>query len=204
MSRLRGMVALTAALTLPACERETREFRSATAEELALQLPSQTPYRVGIPPADSDRDARIALNDEEEQHYERNAHALSEGKWLFVRFNCHGCHGGGGGGDMGPPLTDAEWRYGHRPGQVLSSIIQGRPNGMPAFSSKVTRKQAWELAAYVRSMSGLGPDDSKSGREEHMKGAPPANSIDNGAPREIGPPVIPRIRVPDGSERTVP
>jgi cytochrome c oxidase cbb3-type subunit 3 len=204
MSGLRRMVVLMAAVTLPACEREAREFRSSTGEELALQLPPQTSYRIATPPDPLDRDASTTLMDEEESHYERNAPSLSEGKWLFVRFNCHGCHASGGGGDMGPPLIDAQWRYGDRPRHVLASILQGRPNGMPAFASRITRKQAWELVAYVRSMSGLGPGDSTPGRDDHMKMAPPANTIKNAPPKEVGPPPIPKVKSAGEVARSAP
>jgi cytochrome c oxidase cbb3-type subunit 3 len=193
----RLVAAALVAVGLQSCEREAREFRSSTGEEVALKMPAQTQYRVGMPPDHPDRDADAALPEQEESHYEQNAMSLSEGKWLFVRFNCHGCHGSGGGGDMGPPLIDAEWRYGHRPGQVLQSILQGRPNGMPSFASKVTTKQAWELAAYVRSMSGLAPGGAAPGRDEHMRLSPPSTTIKNEPPRDVGPPEIPKLRPAD-------
>lgn len=197
MSRSLFFAAVLAAIALTSCEREAREFRSSTSDETLWRLPAHTPYRVAIPPGQPNDDANATISEDEESHYEQNAQSLSEGKWLFVRFNCHGCHASGGGGDMGPPLIDAQWRYGDRPKQVLSSILQGRPNGMPAFGSRLTRKQAWELVAYVRSMSGLGPLDSTTGREDHMKKAPPPSTIENDPPKEAGPPPIPTIKRPD-------
>jgi cytochrome c oxidase cbb3-type subunit 3 len=113
--------------------------------------------------------------------YEQNAYALSEGKRLFAAYNCNGCHANGGGG-MGPPLIDREWWYGYRPEQVYATIIQGRPNGMPAFGGKIPDHQVWQLAAYVRSMSGLVPSDAAPGRNDDLQSKPPEHSIDTGGP----------------------
>ena len=81
---------------------------------------------------------------------------MSEGQRLYTWFNCVGCHAHGGGG-MGPALMDDEWIYGSDPAQIFSTIIEGRPNGMPTFGGKVNAQEAWQLVAYVRSMSGRAP-----------------------------------------------
>jgi cytochrome c oxidase cbb3-type subunit 3 len=99
---------------------------------------------------------------------ERQAYAVSEGKALFTRFNCVGCHSRGGGG-MGPPLMDAAWTYGSEPASVYATIVQGRPNGMPAFGSRLSTGQVWQLTAYVRSMSGLLAKDVAPGRDDGMQ-----------------------------------
>ena len=99
--------------------------------------------------------------------YEQNAVALSEGKRLFAWFNCVGCHANGGGG-MGPPLMDDKWIYGSNPDQIVATIIEGRPNGMPSFGGKIPDFQVWQLAAYVRSMSGQVPPDAAPSRDDHM------------------------------------
>jgi len=84
--------------------------------------------------------------------YYDNAQAVQDGKRLFAAFNCNGCHSSGGGG-MGPSLMDDEWIYGDRLEQIHQSIVQGRPNGMPAWGGKIPDAQIWELATYVRSLS---------------------------------------------------
>ncbi len=84
--------------------------------------------------------------------YYENAEAVQTGKRLFDAYNCNGCHSSGGGG-MGPSLMDDEWIYGSRLEQIHQSIAQGRPNGMPAWGSKIPDPQIWQLAAYVRSLS---------------------------------------------------
>ena len=88
---------------------------------------------------------------------------------------------------MGPPLMDDRWIYGHSPEQIFATIIEGRPNGMPAFGSKIPEYQVWQLAAYVRSMSGLVPKDAAPGREDDMKTAPPENSAKTESPVEADP-----------------
>ena len=56
---------------------------------------------------------------------------------------------------------------------VVRTIDGGRPNGMPAFHDRLTGQQMWQLAAYVRSLSGLAPTDILSGRAEQMSGKAP-------------------------------
>ena len=100
---------------------------------------------------------------------EENAFALSEGKRLFGAFNCTGCHANGGGG-IGPALMDDLWLYGDSADQIYRSILEGRPNGMPSFRGKISDGQMWEIAAYVRSLSGHAPKDAAPVRSDHMSG----------------------------------
>jgi len=104
--------------------------------------------------------------------YDENAWGVSEGKRLFVWFNCSGCHFQGGGGS-GPALMDARWRYGSEPANVFNSIVGGRPNGMPAFRGKIPEQQVWQLVAYVRSVAGLVRLDVAPGRSDSLSGRPP-------------------------------
>jgi cytochrome c oxidase cbb3-type subunit 3 len=99
--------------------------------------------------------------------YEESAYAVSEGKRLYMAYNCVGCHAHGGGA-IGPPLMDSIWIYGSRPEQIFSTIVQGRPNGMPSFKNRIPDYQVWELAAYVRSMSGQLPSDVAPSRSDDM------------------------------------
>ncbi len=84
--------------------------------------------------------------------YYDNAEAVTTGKRLFGQYNCSGCHSNGGGG-MGPGLMDDEWIYGGRLEQIRQTLVEGRPNGMPAWGGKIPDEQLWQIAAYVRSMS---------------------------------------------------
>jgi cytochrome c oxidase cbb3-type subunit 3 len=99
--------------------------------------------------------------------YSESAWSISEGKELYDGMNCSGCHARGGG-DLGPALGDMSWRYGSSPQAILSSILDGRPRGMPAFKTKLTLGDAVKLAAYVRSLSGLVRMDSQTPRDDHM------------------------------------
>jgi cytochrome c oxidase cbb3-type subunit 3 len=73
---------------------------------------------------------------------------------------------------------DEDWLYGSRPEQVYASIVQGRPNGMPAWGGRLPEEHVWKLVAYVRSMSGQVPADAAPARSDHMESVPPPNSID--------------------------
>jgi cytochrome c oxidase cbb3-type subunit 3 len=103
--------------------------------------------------------------------YDNNAYALSQGKRLYESMNCAGCHSHGGGG-MGPALMDDEWIYGSDPAQIFKTIMEGRPNGMPAWKGKLGTSQTWQIVAYIRSMSGLGTRPASSSRDDHMKTTP--------------------------------
>jgi cytochrome c oxidase cbb3-type subunit 3 len=67
---------------------------------------------------------------------------------------------------------DDEWIYGSEPANIFATIIEGRPNGMPSFRGKIPDYQVWQLAAYVRSMSGLASKDAAPGRNDHMQLTP--------------------------------
>jgi cytochrome c oxidase cbb3-type subunit 3 len=85
--------------------------------------------------------------------YAQDEHALTAGRELYTAMNCAGCHGPAGGGGIGPPLADADWIYGGQPENVVQSILQGRPNGMPAFGPKLPASEAWKIATYVEQLS---------------------------------------------------
>jgi cytochrome c oxidase cbb3-type subunit III len=149
------------ALALLACEREERRFISPSltlgSAERATQLQAGPPVS----------DAGVPLPGARRGPYEENAYGVAQGKMLFTQFNCSGCHAMGGGG-MGPPLMDAEWIYGSDADEVFRTIVQGRPNGMPAFGNKIVADQVWQLVSYVRSMSGLLRKDVAPGRSDDM------------------------------------
>jgi cytochrome c oxidase cbb3-type subunit 3 len=90
--------------------------------------------------------------------------------------NCAGCHFHGGGG-MGVALMDDKWRYGGRIDQIVASIAEGRPNGMPAWRGKLTEQQMWQIAAYVRSLSGQVPKDTVSARADETSNTPPQTQV---------------------------
>lgn len=91
--------------------------------------------------------------------YAGNAAAATEGRQLFVQYNCSGCHGGRAGGGMGPSLRDSLWAYGNSDVQLFGTIVEGRPAGMPAWGGRIPPDQIWKLIAYIRTLgSGEEPD----------------------------------------------
>src|SRR4051794_37653926 len=153
-----------AALALAACDREERHSRS---KPIGETVPAGTSPHTILPGG-----AKPEALDPRAKLYDNNAPGISEGQFLYTRMNCVGCHFHGGGG-MGPPLMDDEWRYGGRIDQIASSIAEGRPNGMPAWRSKLTEDQIWKIAAYVRSLSGQPSKDAVSSRSESMSATTP-------------------------------
>ena len=119
--------------------------------------------------------------------YERNASALANGKRLFGWYNCNGCHANGGGGS-GPALMDDVWLYGSDPVTIYQTIVEGRPNGMPAFGGRVPDDEIWQLVAYVRSMSGLASQDAAPNRDDALYTKPAENQAERGKPVRSGAP----------------
>jgi cytochrome c oxidase cbb3-type subunit 3 len=153
-----------AALTLSGCDREEHHSRGKPIGETVPAGESPPTIFPGnsVPPA---LDARAKL-------FDNNANAISMGQQLYTQMNCVGCHSHGGGG-MGPALMDDQWRYGSRIDQIATTIAEGRPNGMPSWRGKLTEDQIWDLAAYVRSLSGLPSKDAVSSRSEEMSSTTP-------------------------------
>ena len=156
-----AIIAVLLVLSL-ACKREKRAFKEQppVIQTVTSDTVTQLPPGASLP-------VQNVKND-----YEENAYALSEGKRLFSAYNCNGCHSLGGGG-MGPALMDEKWIYGGKPEEIFSTIVAGRPNGMPSFRDRVPDFQIWQLAAYVRSMSGQLRKDAAPTRDDHMQGRPP-------------------------------
>ena len=80
--------------------------------------------------------------------------------------NCAPCHGPGGGGAKGyPNLIDDDWLWGGSLDAILQTVSHGvrnenpdsRQSQMPAFGKDgiLTSAQIYEVAYYVRSLSGL-------------------------------------------------
>jgi cytochrome c oxidase cbb3-type subunit III len=119
--------------------------------------------------------------------HEENAYAVSQGKRLFRWYNCNGCHSNGGGG-MGPSLMDDRWLYGHAAKDVVDTILLGRPNGMPSFAGRMPEDHAWQIAAYVRSMSGLLRSDVATSRSDSLSAGPPETRREAATPKQASPP----------------
>ncbi len=166
-------MACAALLALCGCNRERREYDSAPVEHPAPH-PRLVVLQPGVPQGN--------VPDPVGPHYEANAYHLGQGSKWYKWFNCNGCHGNGGG-SIGPALMDAQWRYGGNIDQIHASILEGRPNGMPAWRGKLTDQQAWQLAAYVRAMSGNVRKDVPPSRLDAMAARPPLTRTPRQPPR---------------------
>jgi cytochrome c oxidase cbb3-type subunit III len=169
--------AIAGALIAMACEREVRPFQDLSVASARSQTPMGSPLFAGPgkPPTP------------EVSPFQENAYGMAEGKRLFDSYNCSGCHAHGGGG-MGPALMDDQWIYGSHPANIFETIVEGRPNGMPAFRNKIPDQQVWQLVAYVQSMSGQAPIDVLPGRSDHMRYSTPENARRAETPKQTGHP----------------
>jgi cytochrome c oxidase cbb3-type subunit III len=76
--------------------------------------------------------------------------------------SCHGTSGRGDGpiakGLTGPPvgdLTDADWKHGDRPDQVLAVVAQGvRDTAMPSWKATLGDRELHAVSAYVFYLAG--------------------------------------------------
>jgi cytochrome c oxidase cbb3-type subunit 3 len=165
-------------LLVASCEREERGFRVQTPDANRINSKQLTTLQAG----------EISPPPALENEYEKNAFAMSEGKRLFSQMNCTGCHANGGGGAIGPPLTDEKWIYGSEPDHIFATIVEGRPNGMPAFHGKLPDYEVWQIAAYVRSLSGNVSNDAAPGRNDDMQIGKPENSKKKEQPKNLSSP----------------
>src|SRR3954469_21329748 len=157
---------------LPGCEREKREYHQLPA---AAARPDSV-HTTDLVPGEPQPPSPVR------SPYQNNAYGMGEGKRLYAAYNCNGCHAQGGGG-IGPPLMDDKWIYGSSPDQIYSTIVQGRPDGMPAFGGRIPDDQVWQLVAYVRSMSGLVRSDVAPGRSDGLQSGEPESRREPQAPK---------------------
>ena len=164
---MRLLTASILLLALVGCEREARDFNKEpqTKEPVVALSP--------LSPGDGKPQAASAPDGDS---YQNEAYQMSEGKRLFQWYNCTGCHSRGGGGS-GPPLMDAKWIYGGNIENIVATIREGRPNGMPSFRGKIPDNQTWQIAAYVRSLSGNASQSAAPGRDDDLNAHPAENRL---------------------------
>ena len=171
----RALTVMLAAATLATagCKREERRFRE-------------------VPPA-ADATTNVVMSTLQpgpsvvsvatEHPYDKDAFAIAQGQRLYVQMNCAGCHGLAGGGSIGPPLMDAKWIYGSDPANIFSTIVEGRPNGMPSWKGKLSNDQVWQLVAYIRDMSAQHRKDVRTSRTDDMAAIPDDQNRNRQTPR---------------------
>lgn len=143
------------AIVAASCERrETRETRVPAPGRLSRPVGMQPGLQAGVPFAPP----------EVRNPYEGDPASISEGRRLYRWYNCVGCHFNGGGG-MGPPFLDGDWIYGREPANIFNSIVQGRPNGMPAFGGRIPERQVWQIVAYVQTLDPRKPERMPAGTQ---------------------------------------
>jgi cytochrome c oxidase cbb3-type subunit III len=153
--------AATLVAALGACGDENREFRETP--------PAGSP--IGAVRESELQPGPTVVAESTKSSYDTNAYALAEGRRLYTQMNCSGCHFQGGGG-IGPALMDDDWIYGSDPSQIFTTIMEGRPNGMPSWKGKLSNQEVWEIVAFIRSMSGFEGGTVSSARTDHMYVSP--------------------------------
>ena len=73
---------------------------------------------------------------------------VAAGKRLFATL-CVSCHGEGAKGGVGPDLTVSTYKYGKSRLDITKTITDGRPGGMPSFSSQIDKEQVESLVEFV-------------------------------------------------------
>jgi cytochrome c oxidase cbb3-type subunit 3 len=163
------------------CEREARLF----IDRNVASTPAVGERRAEHHPAAPDLGPTQAIPTRVHNAYDDNAWAVNQGKLYYAWFNCSGCHAQGGGGE-GPALMDSSWRYGSSPSAIFATIIDGRPNGMPAFRGKIPEQQVWQLVAYVRALGGFVRLDVQPGRSDALQGHPAEAMLEHGIVPGLG------------------
>ncbi|MFD2347883.1 c-type cytochrome [Sinorhizobium terangae] len=175
-----SLVGLAALIGL---ERQPRQYRTDPPVAAALNQLRLMPAGIGGAPPE----IYFALD----KPYETSAYDLSQGKRLYSWFGCPSCHGDGRGG-AGPSLLDGWWLYGPSLVAIASSIRDGRPRGMPAFRSRMTTDQIWQLAGYVKTIGAYSASLTAPSRNDDKHTRP----AENRAPAAIlfneDRPVLPR------------
>jgi len=172
-------IGLLVLLALAGCKREERRFRSEPAADARPGV-----VRVGELQPGPPTPGLVVANP-----FIKNAPAIADGQRLYTQMNCVGCHFHGGGG-IGPPLMDDQWIYGSDPENIFSTIVEGRPNGMPTYRARLTDDQVWKIVAYVQSLGGLPDQSALPGRPDHLR------AKDEGVPHYPTPPVAAQAEHP--------
>jgi cytochrome c oxidase cbb3-type subunit 3 len=77
---------------------------------------------------------------------------VTKGSEIFAA-RCAPCHGEKAEGRVGPSLADDVWVYGGEAKDILQSIREGRPKGMPKWKSDLDQDEIQSVTAFVMSLT---------------------------------------------------
>ena len=120
----------------------------------------------------------------------RDPEARAMGERLFLN-DCAQCHGSDAGGSKGfPNLRDHDWLYGGTPERIRESIVNGRNGLMPAFGAALGDEGVRDVAAYVRSLSGLPADGVRAqiGKRSFAQNCAACHGVDGKGNQDVGAP----------------
>ena len=105
--------------------------------------------------------------------FEGNFWNVSQGSLYFTWYGCGRCHGDDAKGVL--DLGDERWRYGGSIKDIFDSIADGRQGGMPAYRSRMSEEQLWEVSGYVLHMHKINPA-ARRRQDLDQQGQPQATS----------------------------
>ena len=73
---------------------------------------------------------------------------VAAGKQLYGNL-CAACHGESAKGGVGPDLTVSKYKHGKTRLDIAKTLSEGRPGGMPPFSSQLNKEQIESLVEFV-------------------------------------------------------
>ena len=105
--------------------------------------------------------------------------SVSAGADVYAQ-TCASCHNADLSGGIGPSLVDAEWIHGGDPQQVMATITNGvAAKGMPAWGPILGPKKVQQVAAFVLSKKGTGPDKPAAAGTPDAPDGTPAGGQDD-------------------------
>ena len=158
--------------------REPRQYRTDPAVSNELENIRLMENGIGGAPPE----VYVALG----KPYETTAYDLSQGKRLYSWFGCAACHATGEG-SKGPSFLDGWWLYGPSMVSIVASIRDGRPHGMPAFRSRMTTDEIWQLAGYIKTLGAYSATNSAPSRNDDRHIRPAENRAPAAVLFEQGP-----------------
>ncbi len=96
---------------------------------------------------------KLTLPDGAKNPFSLKNEIIASGKLVF-KTNCAICHKEDGSGNIGPNLTDSEWKYGNSDKSLFETIYNGTKGGMPHWGGKIPDDEIWQAITFIRSLSG--------------------------------------------------